>query len=178
MCTCRDENCSTSLRCATSFFATTIKPLVSLSSRCTIPGRNSPPISLSWLKRNSSAFTSVPRLRASSALPELACTTIPAGLFTTASSLSSNTTSMRNVLGKGLQRSRLHRPGNLDHLAALQLQRSLGRALVHQHLALLHQLLHPNPAHVRNPRHQKVVQAQPGVFLRRIKNGGCQVFFV
>ena len=32
-----------SLRCASSFFATTISPLVSLSRRWTIPGRSSPP---------------------------------------------------------------------------------------------------------------------------------------
>ena len=38
---------------------------------------------------NSSAFTSVPRLRASSVAPAPACTIIPAGLFTTARNLSS-----------------------------------------------------------------------------------------
>src|ERR1039457_6553352 len=41
--TSRPANCAASLRCASSFFATTISPLVSLSSRCTMPGRISPP---------------------------------------------------------------------------------------------------------------------------------------
>ena len=40
---CVRENISPSLRCVTSSLATTIAPLVCLSSRCTIPGRSSPP---------------------------------------------------------------------------------------------------------------------------------------
>ena len=46
--TCRDENCAANLRCASSVFATTIRPLVSLSKRCTIPGLASPPSSLNF----------------------------------------------------------------------------------------------------------------------------------
>ena len=45
----------------------------------------------------------------------------------------------RNVLGKSLQRSRFNRPRDFDLFAALQLERCLGRAVVHQHLTLLHQ---------------------------------------
>ena len=64
-------------------------PLVSLSNRCTIPGRRSPPVDESALNRKSNAFTSVPRLRSSSLCPAPAWTIIPAGLFTTARSSSS-----------------------------------------------------------------------------------------
>ena len=45
---------------ASSFFATTISPDVSLSSLCTIPGRKSPFIPLKSFKCQSKAFTKVP----------------------------------------------------------------------------------------------------------------------
>ena len=74
--------------CATRFFATTIRPLVSLSSLWTMPGRASSPMSRSisgtWARR---ALTSVPPL-----WPGAGCTTIPAGLSTTRRSASSSTT--------------------------------------------------------------------------------------
>src|SRR5665213_3205432 len=68
-----------SARCAISVLATTIRPLVSLSSRWTIPGRRTPPIPArlapQWAM---SALTSVP-----SGLPGAGWTTSPAGLSMT-----------------------------------------------------------------------------------------------
>ena len=66
-----------------------MRPLVSLSSRWTMPGRSSPPVEESALKRKRSALTSVLLLRASSVSPAPACTIMPAGLLTTAKCLSS-----------------------------------------------------------------------------------------
>ena len=67
------------------FFATTIRPVVSLSSRCTMPGRRSPPmperISPQWAM---SALTSVPVQ-----FPAAGCTTRPLGLSITIMSASS-----------------------------------------------------------------------------------------
>src|SRR5437870_5535631 len=64
-----------------------MRPLVSLSSRCTMPGRLTPPtperLSPQWA---SSAFAKVPLQ-----LPAAGCTTSPAGLSTTKRSASSNT---------------------------------------------------------------------------------------
>ena len=48
--TSRDLNCAASASCAWSFLATTITPLVSRSSRCTMPGRVGPPRPLSGPK--------------------------------------------------------------------------------------------------------------------------------
>src|SRR5207249_2927207 len=70
-------SCRESASCATSVFATTRTPLVSLSRRCTIPGRAAArPVSA--LIRPTTAFTSVPL-----ACPYAGCTTRPAGLFNT-----------------------------------------------------------------------------------------------
>ena len=78
---------SASPRWARSDFAATISPVVSLSSRCTMPGRRMPPIpdnpSPQWC---SSAFTSVPLL-----WPGPGCTTSPVGLSMTIRSSSSKT---------------------------------------------------------------------------------------
>ncbi len=67
-------------------FATTSKPLVSLSMRCTIPGRFSPPtpdrLPPKWYK---SALTSVPVHD-----PGAGCTTMPVGLLITIRSASSH----------------------------------------------------------------------------------------
>ena len=59
-----------------SCLATTIRPDVPRSSRCTMPGRFSPPMPLRSSTWWSSALTSVPP-----AWPAAGCTTIPAGLF-------------------------------------------------------------------------------------------------
>ena len=59
--TSRSWNCRDSSWCAASFFATTITPDVPRSSRCTMPGRSSPPMPLRSLMWWSSALTSVPR---------------------------------------------------------------------------------------------------------------------
>ncbi len=71
----RAAKSAASLAWARSVLATTISPLVSLSSRCTMPGRRTPPIparlSPQWARR---AFTSV-----RSGLPGAGCTTSPAG---------------------------------------------------------------------------------------------------
>src|SRR5438309_917132 len=76
-------SCRESASCATSVFATTRTPLVSLSRRCTIPGRAAArPVSA--LIRPTTAFTSVPL-----ACPYAGCTTRPAGLFNTIASSSS-----------------------------------------------------------------------------------------
>src|SRR5262249_25280170 len=76
-------------RWARSVFATTIRPLVSLSRRCTMPGRLTPPtpdrLSPQWA---TSALTRVPLQ-----LPAAGWTTSPAGLSMTMRSASSNTTS-------------------------------------------------------------------------------------
>ncbi len=81
-------NCLASPSCATSVLATTNSPDVSLSMRCTMPGRATPPIPdkvpSQWC---SSAFTSVP-----SGFPAAGWTTNPAGLSTTSKCWSSNTT--------------------------------------------------------------------------------------
>ena len=58
-----------------------------------MPGRSSPPVEESALKRKSSALTRVLLLRASSVSPAPAWTIMPAGLLTTAKCLSSKTTS-------------------------------------------------------------------------------------
>ena len=71
--------CSASERCAASFSATTKSPEVSLSMRCTIPGRTTPLIELKLCRRYKSPLTSVP-VR----FPLPACTVSPCGLFTTA----------------------------------------------------------------------------------------------
>ncbi len=59
---------------------------------------------------------------------------------------------------------------DFDLFAALELERSLGQAFVDQHLTLLHQLLHPYPADVRDTRDKVVVQTQTGIFLRRMED--------
>ena len=80
-------------RCARSVLATSSSPDVSLSRRWTMPSRSSPPTSDSGPPRPLSAFTSVPLQ-----LPGAGCTTIPAGLSTTSTSSSSNTTMSGIVL--------------------------------------------------------------------------------
>ena len=55
-----------------------------LSSRCTMPGRFTPPMPLRSSMANSKALTSVPL-----SLPAAGCTTMPQGLMTTATSSSS-----------------------------------------------------------------------------------------
>src|SRR5690606_34404736 len=76
---------ATSAAWVSSRRATSSAPLVSLSSRCTMPARGRAASAGSWC---SSALTSVP-LR----LPAPGCTTRPAGLFTTSRCSSSNRTS-------------------------------------------------------------------------------------
>jgi hypothetical protein len=71
--------------CASSVLATTIRPLVSLSSRCTMPARGTASMPGTWW---SSAFISVPLQ-----LPLPGWTTSPAGLLMTSSVSSSKTTS-------------------------------------------------------------------------------------
>ena len=66
-----------------SCLATTISPEVPRSSRWTMPGRISPPIPLKSCTWCSSAFTTVPP-----SCPAAGCTTMPAGLSTTARSVS------------------------------------------------------------------------------------------
>ncbi len=73
--TVRACNCRTRSVCASSVLATTMRPLVSLSSRCTMPARGSAASAGAWC---SSAFSSVP-----SQLPLPGCTTSPAGLSST-----------------------------------------------------------------------------------------------
>ena len=81
--TSRSWNCRESSWCAASCLAITITPDVPRSSRWTMPGLISPPMPLrsgTWWSR---ALTSVP-----DAWPAPGCTTIPAGLFSTATSWS------------------------------------------------------------------------------------------
>ena len=73
--TSRASMARTSAVCASSVRATTIRPLVSLSSRCTMPARGT---CASFGSRCSSAFCRVP-----AALPAPGCTTSPAGLLST-----------------------------------------------------------------------------------------------
>ena len=79
---------STSASYAAEVRATTRRPLVSRSSRCTIPGRAGSPTEAISGKRASSPCTRVP-----CACPAPGCTTSPAGLFTTTTSSSAWRTS-------------------------------------------------------------------------------------
>ena len=92
---------SLSLACAKSFLATSTMPEVSLSSRCTMPGRSGSPVSDSDCPRPSSAFTSVP-----CEFPAPACTIIPAGLLTAMTSSSSYSTSSGIASGSALGAAR------------------------------------------------------------------------
>ncbi len=89
LCRWRSANCSESARCAASLFATTITPVVSLSRRCTMPGRSTPPTPESEPAQCPSRACT----RVSSPVPEPGCTTMPAALFTASMCSSSNSTS-------------------------------------------------------------------------------------
>ena len=98
--------------------------------------RRQPPIVQTTLPRQpaacfpmwcSSAFTSVPRLRASSPCPAPACTIIPAGLFTTASHLSSYRMSSGMSSGVACSGSGLRLALNLNRLPALAASASPSR---------------------------------------------------
>ncbi len=90
--TVRAWSCLTRSTCAASVFATTSSPLVSLSSRCTMPARGSSPVAGAWC---SSAFSMVP-----AQLPLPGCTTSPAGLSITSTSSSSCTTASAMASGR------------------------------------------------------------------------------
>ena len=91
----RDWNWIASRLWAWSCRATRIAPLVSRSRRCTMPGRNGPPLLLRLgPKWNCSALTSVP-----DQCPRAGCTTMPGGLLTTTRSSSSKRISKRNLFG-------------------------------------------------------------------------------
>src|SRR5215472_5824694 len=68
----------------------------------------------------------------------------------------------RYVFGKRLEPRKLHAPSDDNVLVAVQTQRRFGRDAVHQDLALLDQLLHSNPAYVRQLRNQPLVEALSG----------------
>ncbi len=77
--------------------ATTIRPVVSLSRRCTMPGLATPPMPDRLVPQwASSALTSVPL-----SLPAPGCTTSPAGLSMTIRSSSSWTTARSRASGSG-----------------------------------------------------------------------------
>ncbi len=93
-CTSRADNCSTSAVCACRVRATTITPLVSLSSRWTTPARGT---DASAGSRNSSALTRVPV-----GLPAPGWTTSPAGLSITKTCSSSYSTDSGMSSGRAL----------------------------------------------------------------------------
>src|SRR5215472_3305956 len=65
----------------------------------------------------------------------------------------------RYVFGKRLERRKLHTPSDDNVLVAVQTQRRFGRDAVHRDLALLDQLLHSDPAYVRELRNQPMVES-------------------
>src|SRR5215472_5713256 len=65
----------------------------------------------------------------------------------------------RYVFGKRLERRKLHTPSDDNVLVAVQTQGWFGRDAVHQDLALLDQLLHSDPAYVRQLRNQPMVES-------------------
>ena len=123
-----------------------------------MPGRRSPPVEESVLKRCSSAFTSVPRLRASSFCAR-------SGVHHHAGRLVHHRQVgvfidhiQRNVFRRGLQRRGMRLAGNGDPLAAAQLQRSLLALAVDQHIALLDEQLHARAAHAFELRGKKLIE--------------------
>src|SRR5215469_6270246 len=68
----------------------------------------------------------------------------------------------RYVFGKCLERRKLHAPSDDNVLVAVQTQGWFGGEAVHQDLALLDQLLHSNPAYVRQLRDQPLVETLSG----------------
>ena len=134
-------NCAASARCARSFFATTISPVVSLSSRCTMPGRRSPPMPERLSPQCAiSALTSVPVQ-----LPAAGWTTRFFGLSMTMMSVVLVDDVERNGLGRGLGRlGRRHVDDDcgagIDAMA-----RIADRLAVERDRALLDQHLEPRP---------------------------------
>ena len=80
----------------------------------------------------------------------------------------------RDLFGDGAQRRTLSLAEYANVLAAAQLQRSLRGSIIHQHLLLGDELLHPRPAHMVEPSDQELVEALTGIIRRnRDHNGEC-----
>ena len=109
--------------CAEIVFATTSSPLVSLSSRWTMPARGTAASCGAWW---SSAFCSVP-----ARLPAPGCTTSPAGLSITISASSSCDDRERDRFGRGRCVERLRWRSHDDMLVAAHFLRRIGRDAVH-----------------------------------------------
>ena len=102
-----------------------------------MPGRSSPPVEESDLKRWSSALTSVPRLRASSVCAGAGMDHHARGLVDHRQVVVFIDHVERNVLGHGFERSGMRFAGDGDALAAAQLERGFGRLAVDQYVALV-----------------------------------------
>ena len=160
--TSRRANCSASLRCASSFFATTIRPLVSLSRRWTMPGRISPPT------RRQGREMMQERVHQRAAIA-LVLGGSGARMHHHSGSLVDDGQIVvfvddveRNLFGHGAQRRTLGRAEHGDALAAPQLQRSLRRCIIHQNFLFGDQLLHPRAAYVEM-RRQELIETLAGV---------------
>ena len=149
----RASSMRTSAVCAASVRATTSRPLVSLSSRCTMPARGS---AASCGSCASSAFCSV-----RSGLPAPGCTTSPAGLSMTNTCWSRMHDRQRDRLRFGLGR-RPRRSAATSHLlAAVDLVPRPARRAVDEYLAGVDPGLEPAARIIRQQRRQRLVEALP-----------------
>ena len=136
-----------------------MRPLVSLSRRCTMPGRSSPPVEESAWKRWSSALTRVPRLRASSVCAGAGMDHHAGGLVDYGQIRVFIDDVERNVLRRGLERRGMRLAGDDDLFAAAQLERGFGLRAIDEHVALIDQQLHARAADAFKLRGEEVVEA-------------------
>src|SRR5580698_4079115 len=78
----------------------------------------------------------------------------------------------RNLLSNSLKGRPLRLAQHADTFPAAQLQRSLRREVVHQHLASGNHLLHASAADGFKARGEKLIQSLAGVFKRNRNNDG------
>ena len=144
--------------------ATTITPLVSRSSRCTMPGRSGSPARTSRWKR--SALTSVP-----SGWPGAGCTTRPAGFINTARCSSSNSSCERDVLRLGRRRGRWRR-STARARRPRRARPSAPRAR-HQHPPLPDERLQRRPRIPQRPRAEHPVEPLARLLRRDLSSIGA-----
>ncbi len=169
----RPANIAPSAAWARSFLATTISPLVLLSSRCTMPGRNSPPVEESVLKRCNSAFTSVPPLRAAIILPR-ASVHHHAGRLVHHGQVGVFVDHVKwNGFRNGFQRRRMRLAGDQDAFATAQFERRLLSLALDQHIALRDEQLHTRAAHAFKLRDEELVETLRSCFSGHIDGALC-----
>ena len=157
-----------------SVLATTIRPVVSLSSRCTMPGRRTPPMPERLSPQCAiSAFTSVPVQ-----FPAAGCTTRPAGLSMTIRCV---------VLVDDIERDRFaFRLGGLgrrhddgEDLAGVHAIAGVARrAAVRRHLAVEDQRLQPRAREIGDARGEHAVEPLAGVAVEHRHALASLVIFV